>query len=106
MGCNRAAGVAIFIFSQKFLREQDLEVGDRVEIRFNVGDSEFVDVPEELQNALDDNEAASNLWADFTPGRKRGFAAMVNGAKQPATRKRRAAKMIDYMLDGKNPGGR
>ena len=94
------------LLSQKFLKENSLSIGDEVEARFNIGNQDFVDVPTELEEALALNEKAGALWASFTPGKKRGFATTVASAKQVSTREKRAAKMIGYILDGKNPGGR
>ena len=94
------------LLSQKFLKENGLSIGDEVEARFNIGNQDFVDVPTELEEALALNAKAGALWANFTPGKKRGFATTVASAKQASTREKRAAKMIGYILDGKNPGGR
>ena len=94
------------LLSQKYLKEYGLTFGDDVEVRFNIGDQDFVDVPAELDAALRANKKAAELWAEFTPGKKRGFASMVSSAKQTATREKRALKMVGYILEGKNPGGR
>ncbi len=94
------------LLSQKFLKQNGLTFGDEIEARFNIGDQDFVDVPAELEAAIGANEKAAELWRNFTPGKKRGFASMVSSAKQTATREKRALKMIGYMLEGKNPGGR
>lgn len=101
-----AKGRWYLLLSQRFLKQNSLSLGDEVEVRFNIADQDFVDVPAELNAALAQNEKASELWANFTPGKKRGFATTVASAKQPSTREKRAAKIIGYMLDGKNPGGR
>ena len=94
------------LLSQKFLKQNDLTFGEEVEVRFNIGDQDFVDVPAELEAALAANEKAAELWRTFTPGKKRGFATTVSSAKQTSTREKRARKMVGYMLEGKNPGGR
>ena len=101
-----AKGRWYLLLSQKFLKQNNLSLGDEVEVRFNIGDQDFVYVPAELEEALALNEKAGALWAGFTPGKKRGFATTVASAKQASTREKRAAKMIVYILDGKNPGGR
>ncbi|MEM8859356.1 MAG: YdeI/OmpD-associated family protein [Chloroflexota bacterium] len=101
-----AKGKWYLLLSQKFLKEHNLSLGDEVEVRFNIGDQDYVDVPAELEEALAINEKAAALWTNFTPGKKRGFATTVASAKQVATRQKRAQKMIGYILEGKNPGGR
>ncbi len=94
------------LLSQKFLKQHGLTFGDDVEVRFNIGDQDFVDVPAELEAALAANEKVAEMWSSFTPGKKRGFASVVSSAKQASTREKRALKMVGYMLEGKNPGGR
>ena len=51
-------------------------------------------------------ETAAERWGGFTPGKQRGFAAIVSSAKQRSTREQRARKVLSLILDGKNPGGR
>lgn len=101
-----AKGRWYLLLSQRFMREHNLQLGDSVEVRFNIGDQDYVHMPSELLAALNDNDAANERWQSFTPGKQRGYAAMVSSAKQTKTRQSRALKMIGYILDGKNPGGR
>jgi len=49
---------------------------------------------------------AQAIWEQMTPGKKRGFATTVTSAKKAETRHTRSQKMIQYILEGKNPGGR
>ena len=67
-------------------------------------DPDFVDIPEELQAALDADEEAAARWATFTPGKRRSLSIHVAQAKRPATRERRARdlahKMATHTLHG------
>ena len=101
-----ARGRWYVLLSQKFMKAHKLALGDEVEVRFNVGDQDYVDVPLALQKALDEHDVAYELWQAMTPGKKRGFAAQVASAKREETRRKRAQKMIEYILEGKNAGGR
>ena len=103
---NPSKGRHYLMVSKKLMKARALVVGDEVAVRFNVGDQDYVDISAELQQALDDNPTAMALWDNLTAGRKRGFATLVNSAKRSATREARAAKVIGYILDGKNPAGR
>lgn len=101
-----AKGRWYLLISRAFMKEHGLGLGDWVEVRFNIGDQDHVDVPEELQRAIEANSKAAKLWKSLTPGKKRGYATQVASAKQATTRETRALKMIEYMLEGKNAGGR
>lgn len=101
-----AKGRSYLLISQAFMKQHGLTLGDEVEVRFNVGDQDFVDVPEELQQALYANEAALAKWEALTPGKKRGYASQVASAKRQATRVSRAEKMIGFILEGRNAGRR
>lgn len=101
-----AKGRSYLLISQVFMKEQQLSLGDEVEVRFNIGDQNYVNVPDELQQALDANEAAMAKWVSLTAGKKRGYATQVASAKRHSTRIARAQKMIEFMLKDKNAGGR
>jgi len=101
-----AKGRYYLLISRDFMQKQGLALGDLVDVRFNIADQDHVDVPTELATALANSEAANAIWQTLTPGKKRGYAAHVAAAKQPATRERRAAKMIGFIVEGKNSGGR
>lgn len=101
-----ARGKWYLLISRSFMKEQGLALGDAVEVSFNVGDPNHVKVPVELEEALNANSRALAVWEGLTAGKRRGYASHVSSAKQAATRKRRASKMIQYIVDGKNSGGR
>ncbi len=94
------------LLSQRFLKENELSLGDDIEVRFNIGDQDYVEMPTELEQALRQHSEAKALWDSFTPGKKRGFATTVASAKRVETRQARAQKMIQYILERKNPAGR
>lgn len=101
-----AKGKWYLIVSNDFMKRQNLKLGDSVKVHFNIADQEYIDIPSELQNALNQDSDASEIWNTLTTGKKRGYAVHVAGAKQSETRVRRAEKMITYILEGKNAGGR
>jgi len=101
-----AKGRWYLLISQAFMKEHQLALGDLVEVRFNIGDQDHVDVPQELLAALEENKAAAKIWSTLTSGKKRGYASHVSSAKREETRGKRAQKMIGFILEGKNSGGR
>ena len=60
-----------------------------------------VDLPKELAEALDADPAYAEAFHALTPGRQRSWCLHVGGAKQAATRARRALAMRDRVLAGK-----
>lgn len=86
--------------SREAVEAMGLSVGDDVEVRFNIAPADEVDLPDELDAALNAAPAALDRWQALTPGRQRGLAHMIRTAKQVATREKRAAKLIADLLAG------
>lgn len=86
--------------SREAVEAMGLRVGDDVEVRFNVAPADEVDVPDELQAALDADPAAQAIWDGLTPGRRRGLAHMIRTAKQVTTREKRARQLITDLRAG------
>lgn len=59
------------------------------------------DLPEELAALLADDPTLAAAFEALTPGRKRSYALHVGGAKQEATRTRRAEACIPGILGGR-----
>jgi uncharacterized protein YdeI (YjbR/CyaY-like superfamily) len=55
-------------------------------------------IPEELSAALTANPEAQRIYLGLSPSHQRQYAMHVAEAKQPATRRRRAAKMVQLIL--------
>jgi len=66
-----------------------------------VFDRSELEVPDELQAALDGDPALAEAWEALTRGRKRSHVIHVGGAKQAATRERRVGKCVPKILAGK-----
>jgi len=58
-------------------------------------------IPEELQAVLDARPDVAEAWEKLTRGRRRSHGLHVAGAKQSATRERRAGKCAEKILAGK-----
>lgn len=58
-------------------------------------------VPDELLAMLDGDPALLGAWEALTPGRRRSHTLHVSGAKQAATRVRRAAAVAPLILAGR-----
>ncbi|MEL6958719.1 MAG: YdeI/OmpD-associated family protein [Pseudomonadota bacterium] len=60
-----------------------------------------VDLPDELIDALDADPALSDAFAALTPGRQRGYALHIGGAKHASTREGRIEKLRPRIFAGK-----
>ncbi len=58
-------------------------------------------MPEELEQALAADPALAQAFDGLTPGRQRSFVLYVGGAKQAATRVKRAARCAPKIMAGK-----
>ncbi|MEM6667383.1 MAG: YdeI/OmpD-associated family protein [Pseudomonadota bacterium] len=87
------------LLSNRFLKDSGLARGDEVSVQFNVADQEAVVVPPELIGALAEDDNASDLWDELTPGKQRGYAYHVSSAKTEPTRVKRAARVVADLFD-------
>lgn len=65
-----------------------------------------VEIPEELQVALDLEPEALEKFEKFTPGMKRNMAYWVNSGKQTETRIKRSLEILRRIMTGELFGGR
>ncbi|MGB3182976.1 MAG: YdeI/OmpD-associated family protein [Cyclobacteriaceae bacterium] len=59
------------------------------------------DMPEELEEAMQEDAELKQAFEDLTPGRKRGYMLYLSQAKQSATRRSRIEKVRPKILEGK-----
>jgi len=90
-------GRKYFILSSKFLKGAGLRLGDLAEVRFNIDDQDFVELPPELESALENDTALAEIWNALTAGKKRFFCHQISSAKQQATRDRRLQAVVDEL---------
>lgn len=95
-----ADGRKYFILSAKFLKNAGLSIGDTAEMRFNIDDQDFVEVPTELEDALDANPDLLHIWEALTPGKKRFYSYQITSAKRQETRVKRLETLITELLSG------
>ena len=62
-----------------------------------------IGLPDELMEALDADPILAEAFHALTPGRQKGYAIVIGGAKQSATRARRVEKYRDKIMAGKGP---
>lgn len=86
--------------SKDLMRRMDCDLGDVVTLRFDIADPDAVVVPLELTEALSVDEDALEQWVALTPGRQRTWAAYVDRAKLPETRRAKVDEVVDRMRRG------
>ncbi len=82
------------------LIQQAIEIeksGKKVELK-KVAD---YPIPEEFQQALNEDAELSNAFYGLTPGRQKGYLFYFNQAKQAQTRLSRIEKYYQHILNGK-----
>lgn len=93
-----ADGRKYFILSQAFLQQAELQVGDMTELRFNIDDQDFVDIPDEITKELDSDLKFAEKWDALSTGKKRFYCYQISSAKQPSTRDKRVKLLIKDLL--------
>ena len=56
-------------------------------------------IPEELSEALSENEAAGRIFGALPPSHRNEYMRWIGEAKRAETRRRRAAKAAELMVD-------
>lgn len=92
-----ADGRKYFILSQKFLDSAELQLGQMADVRFNIDDQDYVDVPIELEKALAANATLERQWDSLTSGKKRFYCHQIASAKQQATKDKRLLNVISQL---------
>lgn len=87
-----------FMVSKKLQKQCGITPGDTANVRFDIADSEAVDVPKPLQFALEANDAAMSMWEKWTAGKRRAQCLRVSSAKKVETQERRAEEVIALCL--------
>lgn len=92
-------GRKYFILSAKFLEMAGLCVGDLAEMRFNIDDQDYIEVPAELEAALQDHAHSLAVWTALSPGKKRFLAHRVLSAKTPKTINARIVEIMEQLKE-------
>jgi uncharacterized protein YdeI (YjbR/CyaY-like superfamily) len=78
------------------------EEGIKPKARPKANPNPDVDVPADLQQALDKHKPARQVFDAFPPGHRREYVAWIEEAKREATREKRIATTIEWLTEGKS----
>ena len=87
------------VLSKDFLAQAKLKTGDEVVFRFSPVDPDRVEVPMELEQALQTHRAADAIWKKLSAGKRREFANRVASAARETTRQKRVHQLIDELFE-------
>ena len=93
-----ADGRKYFILSAPFLKSAGLHCGNIAEMRFNIDDQDYVEIPEELAIRLSYDKELATRWDALTAGKKRFYSHQILSAKQQTTRYKRLAQLASALL--------
>lgn len=86
---------------QQLRRPAKCKLGSIVHIQLEIDPKpDFIDIPEEMEAALDQDDEAREVFEGFTPGVKRSIMHYVNSAKRVDTRINRALQLCEKMKNG------
>ena len=76
--------------------------GDRVTVTVEAdAEPRVVDVPDDFRQAINRNPSARSFFRDLSYTHKREYVLWINEAKRDETRRRRIARAVEMMEDGK-----
>lgn len=87
------------VLSKGFLAQANLKTGDFVLLRVSPIDPSHIDIPIELEQALQSNHAAGIVWRSLTKGKKREYSNRVSLGAKESTRLRRADQIIEDLVN-------
>lgn len=93
-------GVRYFSVSRDLKKKIKANIGEKIQVQFQLTDLDEIDVPEELTVLLEQDEEALAIWNTFTSGAKRGLVHYINTAKSTETRINRSIQIMNKAKAG------
>lgn len=97
--CLRTDAPRYFI-GKKLAAQLGIGPGGKIKVEFNVTDYTIVEIPEELQEVLDQDEYAAAIFNEMNPGMRRSLCIYVTSVKNVDSRIHRALELCDKMKKG------
>lgn len=96
-------GQFMISFSSAHRTATGIKGGDKIDVTLTLDDKPRVmEVPADLQKALDKDKAAKAYFATLSYSNQRRHIEPINDAKTPETRARRIEKSVALFHEGKN----
>ena len=98
-----ADGSRYLTIGNSLRKELKIKLGDPVVVEFVLVDPDLLEVPQELQAALDFDEDALRFWQQYSTGLQRSLVHYINSAKSTETKIKRALELTAHMKAGRYP---
>ena len=85
--------------SRKVMSRLGKAIGDDVSVRFGVADQNAVEIPDALQEMLDDNPRLREIWDTLSAGKRRGLVHPIATARTAPTLHKRLTALEATLLD-------
>ncbi len=92
-------GSYYIMVSASLRKRLKLQLGDPVDVAITIVDPNVVEVPEDILEALQEDDFNLFKWEVLTPGTKRGFLHEITSAKTPETRQARIRELVDRLTN-------
>jgi hypothetical protein len=96
----RKDGRSFFLFSRSLCKKAGVGVGSPVTISFELVDSDWLELPEELEAVLAQDDEARKIWDSFTRGRQRSLTIYVTSVKGVDSRIKRSLELANKVKWG------
>lgn len=77
-----------------------LKIGDPIEIEFSIASSDYLNIPEEFEAALEQDESGKKIFERFTIGYRRSILHYVSSAKSTDVRIKRSFEILEKAKRG------
>ncbi|MFY8109268.1 MAG: YdeI/OmpD-associated family protein [Bacteroidia bacterium] len=94
---GRKNGNGFFMVGSALRRAAKITTGDPVEIEFSLTDPDFLELPEELKEVMEQDEEAGKIFFGMTVGMQRSLAHYVSSVKNTDSRIKRAMELAYKM---------
>lgn len=91
---NERPGAKFFMVGGALRREAKIKQGDMVWVQFSWADTEYLEIPEEFQAALEQDDEARTLFEAFSTGKKRGLMNYITSVKNVDSRIKRSLELL------------
>lgn len=101
---SRCDGRFYLVVNKAIRQTAGLAVGDTVQVTLEVGAGESeTPLPADLAAVLNGNPVAGAAFARMAPSHRREFVAWLDETKNPDTRQRRLARVLEMLAAWKSP---
>lgn len=84
-------------------KQLNIQIGDPVQVDFQFVEADLLEIPDVLQSVLEFDEAARDIWQQYTVGLQRSLVHYINSVKSTDSKIKRALELTANMKSGRYP---